>query len=130
MKQQLLVLLSAIAAVFAPVQQVMVVTLVIMSIDLILGILAAKKRKEPISSAGLRRTITKFFIYETSICLGFLVQQYMLSDLIPIVKIISTFIGITELKSCMENMDDINGEPILKAIIEKLGSSNQRVDGQ
>lgn len=125
MKQQLLVLLTAIGAVFAPVKQVMIVTLVIMSIDLVLGVLAAKKRKEPISSSGLRRTIVKFFVYETAICVGFLVQQYMLSDLIPVVKIISTFIGITELKSCLENLDDINGEPILKAIIEKLGSENK-----
>ncbi len=126
MKQQLLVLLTAIAAVFAPVKQVMLVTLVLMSVDLVLGIWAAKKRNEPISSSGLRRTISKLFIYEVAICLGYLVQQYMLSDFIPVVKIISAFIGITELKSCMENMDDINGEPILKAIIAKLGSSNQQ----
>lgn len=124
MKQQLLTLLIAIGAVFAPVKQVMVVTLIIMSIDLILGIAAAKKRKEPISSAGLRRTITKLFVYEIAICLGFLVQTYMLGELIPVVKIISSFIGLTELKSCMENLDDINGEPILKAIIDKLGSTN------
>jgi len=124
MKQQLLVLLTAIAAVFAPVQQVMLVTLIIMAVDLVLGIMASRKRGEPISSSGLRRTITKFFVYETSICIGFLVQQYMLSDLIPVVKIMSTFIGITELKSCLENLDEINGTPILKVIIEKLGSSN------
>lgn len=126
MKQQLLILLTSIAAVFAPVKSVMIVTLVLMTADLMLGIAAAKKRKEPISSSGLRRTITKFFIYETAICLGFLVETYMLGGVIPIVKIIASFIGLTELKSCMENMDDINGEPILKALIDKLGSSNQQ----
>lgn len=125
MKQQLLAILIAIAAVFAPVKNVMLVTLVIMAIDLILGIAAAHKRGEAIKSSGMRRTITKFFVYETAICIGYLVQQYMLSDLIPVVKIISTYIGLTELKSCMENLDDINGEPILKAIIDKLGSENK-----
>lgn len=125
MKQQLITLGLAIAAVFAPVQQVMLVTLVVMVVDLISGIAAAKKRKEPIRSSGLRRTVVKFFIYETAICIGFLVQQYMLGDLVPVVKIISSFIGLTELKSIMENLDDINGEPILKAIIEKLGSESK-----
>lgn len=125
MKQQLMLLLTSIAAVFAPVKSVMIVTLVLMVADLALGIAAARKRKEPINSSGLRRTITKFFIYETAICLGFLVETYMLGSFVPVVKIISSFIGLTELKSCMENMDDINGEPILKTLIEKLGSESK-----
>lgn len=125
MKQWLLTLGISIAAVFAPVQHVMLVTLAMISIDLVTGILAAKKQNIPVSSAGLRRTISKLFIYELTIAMGFLVETYMTGSLIPIVKIITTFVGITELKSCMENLDTINGSSLLKAILDKLGSDNK-----
>lgn len=126
MKQYIINAILAIAAVFAPVQHVMLVTLAMIAIDLITGILAAKKQNLPISSSGLRRTITKLFVYEITIAMGFLVETYMTGATIPVVKIITSFIGLTELKSCMENLDIINGSSLLKTIIDKLGSSNQQ----
>ncbi len=129
MKQHISSLLLAIAAVFAPVQHVMLVTLLMIAIDLVTGILAARKQAIAINSSGLRRTITKLFIYELTIALGYLVETYMTGPVIPVVKIITSFIGLTELKSVMENLDIINGSSLLKTIIEKLGSSNG-ADGQ
>lgn len=125
MKQYLLSLCLSIATIFAPVKQVMVVTFILIAVDLILGIMAAHKTKVPITSAGLRRTVSKLFVYEVAICLGFLVETYFTGPVIPVVKIITGFVGLTELKSCLENADAFNGEPILKALIDKLGSSNQ-----
>lgn len=125
MKQYLLSLALSIATIFAPVKQVMVVTFILIAVDLLLGLMAARKIKVPITSAGLRRTVSKLFVYEVAICLGFLVETYFTGPAIPIVKIITGFIGLTELKSCLENADAVNGEPILKALIDKLGSSNQ-----
>ncbi len=129
MKQHLINIGLAIAAVFAPVQHVMLVTLIMIAIDLVTGILAARKQAIAINSSGLRRTITKLFIYELTIALGYLVETYMTGPTIPVVKIITSFIGLTELKSVMENLDIINGSSLLKTIIEKLGSSNG-ADGQ
>ncbi len=125
MKQHITTFLISIAAVFAPVQHVMLVTLAMIAADLITGILAARKQNTPISSSGLRRTVSKIFVYELTIALGFLVETYMTGPIIPVVKIITSFIGLTELKSCMENLDVINGSSLLKSIIDKLGSSNQ-----
>jgi|ERR1019366_1430402 hypothetical protein len=125
MKQYITTLLLSLAAVFAPVEHVMIVTLAMIAMDLITGLLAARKQAIPISSSGLRRTITKMFVYEIVIAMGFLVETYMTGAAIPVVKIITSFIGLTELKSCMENLDIINGSSILKTIIEKLGSQNQ-----
>lgn len=125
MKEKLLLLLLSIVTVFSPVKHVMLVTLAMICIDLVTGILAAKKQAVPVSSSGLRRTVSKVFVYELTIAMGFLVETYMTGPFIPIVKIITSFIGLTELKSVMENLDVINGSSLLKSIIEKLGSSNQ-----
>ncbi len=92
--------------------------------DLTLGVLAARKRDEPISSAALRRTVSKALIYQLAIISGFIVEHYLVGDSIPIVKLVAGAIGLTELKSIFENADEINGGSLLKSIINKIGSDN------
>lgn len=117
-------LLLSILAVFAPIKGVIITAMVLILADLITGILAARKKGESITSAGLRRTVTKVAVYLAAICLGFLVEKYMLSDLLPVSKIVSALIGAVEAKSIFENLDVLNGSSIFKSLIEKLGSIN------
>lgn len=117
-------LLLSTATVLAPIKMVLLVTGILIFADLVTGIIAARKRKEEITSAGLRRTTTKSFIYLTSIIIGFLVETYMLEGFIPISKIIASLIGMTEMKSLLENLDDIKGTSLFKSLIDKLGSQN------
>lgn len=119
-------LIASIAAVFAPIKMAIVTTLLLIFVDLISGIIAAHKRGEKIDSAGLRRTITKVGTYLTAICLGYLVEIYMIEQFIPLSKLISGAIALVEIKSCLENLDSINGNSIFKTIIEKLGSINDK----
>jgi ABC-type sugar transport system permease subunit len=118
-------LVMAILAVFLPIKSVILVVLTIVGVDLVLGVCAAKRRNEPLTSSGFKRTIMKLAVYESVVLLAFLVEQYLTGDFVPIVKILSGYIGITELKSCMENMEDITGVPILKALIDKLSKAGQ-----
>ncbi len=122
-------LLIAILAVFAPIQAVIIVTGVLVIADLITGLFAAKKRGEKITSAGLRRTVTKTTVYLSAVCLGFLVEKYMIDSILPISKLISGIIGVVELKSLMENLNTIYGSDLFKSIIEKLGSINDKKEG-
>ena len=117
-------ILMSTLAVFAPVKAILIVTGVLIMADLISGIMAAKKRGESISSAGLRRTITKIFVYNMAVVTGFLVEKYMITDIFPVSKLIAGIISVVELKSILENLNTINGTDIFKTIIEKLGSSN------
>lgn len=117
-------LLLSVFAIFAPIQSLLLTTGVMILGDLISGIWAAKKRNEPITSAGLRRTISKLFIYELAIMFAFLAEKYM-SDVLPFVKLVSGMISIVELKSIYENLNAISGTELLKGIIDKLGSANQ-----
>ncbi len=93
-------------------------------IDMILGVVAAMKRKEPISSAALRRTVTKMAVYQTAVVTGFLAEHYLLSDSLPIVKLAAGAVALVEIKSCLENLNEINGSPIFGTVIQALGSKN------
>lgn len=120
-------LLTAILAVFAPVKMILIITILLIFVDLVTGIIAAHKKGQKISSAGLRRTTTKTAIYLTAICMGFLVEKYMLEDYLALSKIIAGLISIVELKSLLENLDVINGSPLFKSLIKKLGSVNDDI---
>jgi hypothetical protein len=115
--------LSALA-VFAPIKALFLVTGILILSDLFTGILAARKRGQKISSAAMRRTITKVFVYQCAIGIGFLIETYMLDGFVPVSKIAAGLISLVEGKSIFENLDVINGHPIFKTLVEKLGSVN------
>ena len=74
--------LAGIAAL-APVHTVMIVVGILIFFDLFTGIWAACKRSEKISSAALRRTVSKMLIYQIAVMTAFLVENYLLGGLIP-----------------------------------------------
>lgn len=116
--------LASVVAIFAPIHAIILITGLLIAVDTISGIIAAYKRGEKINSSGLRRTVTKSCVYLTAVCLGFLVEHYMIDDFFPLSKIIAGAISFVELKSILENLDSINGSSVFKAVIEKLGSIN------
>jgi phage-related holin len=109
---------------FATVAPVIITVFVLILIDLLLGIWAAYKRNETITSAGIRRTITKIFVYEIAIFVAFLLQTYLIGETIPLVKIVAGCIGVTEALSIFENLNEINGANIFKKVLSLLGSNN------
>lgn len=124
MKDFVVATLISTVAIFAPAKALILVTGLLIFADLFTGMLAARKRGEKIKSAALRRTITKCFVYELAILLGFLVEVYMLDGFIPVSKIAAGLISVVEFKSILENLDVINGSPVFTSLIKKLGSVN------
>lgn len=120
--------LIGIVAVLAPIHTMMITVLVLLSADTLTGIWAAIKRNEGINSAGLRRTITKAVMYMLALICGFICQKYLLADILPVVNIIASAVGVVELKSILENADSITGGSLFKSLIEKLGSVNDKKD--
>lgn len=119
-------LAMGLLVVFMPVHAAVTTVFVLIMADLICGILAARKRKEPITSAALRRTITKLLVYEVALLLAFLAESYLIHGLIPVTTLVSSMIGIVELKSIYENIDTVSGGELLKSVIGKLGSDNDQ----
>jgi len=117
-------LIVGVWAIFAPIHAAIIVSGVFIIADMITGIMAARKRGEPISSSGLRRTVSKFFVYEIALLLAFLGQKYLLGDIFPACQVVSGMIGIVELKSIFENLNELSGQDLLKMVLEKLNSVN------
>jgi len=114
----------ALVALFAPIGPMLATCGFFIFIDLITGVWAAKKRGEQITSAGLQRTLIKLAVYESALLLAFLAEHFLVMDLVPVARIVSSYIGVVELKSLYENINEVAGGDLLKALIGKLSSSN------
>lgn len=119
LKHYIVPILISAAAVFAPVKSTLITALGLVVLDLILGVAAAIKQKQPITSSGFKRTVVKILVYEASIALGYL-ASILTGPAIPVVNIIGSFIALTELKSCLENLNILGGGSLLQAIVDKL----------
>lgn len=124
MKEWIGKLFLASLAALAPIKAVMITVGILIIADLITGIWAAHKKQEKISSAAMRRTISKMLIYQLSVVCGFLLETYILGGVIPVAKIVAGVIGMVEFKSILENSNYIIGGDLFKIIITKLGSDN------
>lgn len=119
------ILIAGVGAI-APIHTLLITVGFLIFGDMVLGVWAAKKRGEKITSARLRDTVSKMFIYHMVLILGFLVQENMLDGWVPIVKLSASMIGIVEIKSVLENSGSILGQPLFKELIQRLGSKSKK----
>lgn len=124
MKHWLFAAILSLAAVLAPAKAMIISALALVLADLLTGVVASLKQRQRIASAKLQRTIVKLFIYELAIVLAFITEVYLLDGQIPASKVIAGYVGITELTSCLENLNIIGGGTLLRDVIKKLGSRN------
>lgn len=120
MKDKAVLLLLSIISVFAPIEGVVLTVLCLVLVDMLTGCIAAHKRSEPITSRGLRRTLVKILLYELACVCAFLCETYLTGSLLPVLKMLTTLIGLTEMKSIYENLDSISGGQLFKQVIDKL----------
>lgn len=126
MKEWLYKGLLVLAATLAPIKPLLIACGVMIAGDMITGIFAAKKRKEPINSADMRRSLTKMVVYQIAIISGFVLEVHMLDNLLPVSKVVGGVIGMVEFKSILENVSTIAGQDIVKLVMDKLGSKNAK----
>ena len=119
-------LILSIFGVFAPIKGIIITVGIVIVVDLITGILAARKRGEKITSSAIRRTVSKILIYQTAILTGFLIETYLTQDLVPITKIVASIIGIVEGKSVFENLNAVSDNKLFSEVLKKLGSVNDK----
>jgi len=120
MKTLVLNLIIATLAIFIPIKAALVAIVVLTLLDLVAGVAAAIKSKEAITSSGLKRTVVKMLVYLSVACLSYVVQKFLTGEMLPLANIMTGLIGITELKSILENLESITGLPLLQLLINKL----------
>ena len=112
--------------VLAPIHAIMAVAGTLIVADAVTGIWAAKKRGEKITSAALRRTVSKMVIYQLVVITGFLTETFMLEGALPISKVAASAIALTELLSIVENANQILETDIFDKVKKLLGSKNDK----
>jgi phage-related holin len=125
MLNRLELLALSILAVFAPVKTVLITTLILVAADFVTGIIASWRKGDAITSRGMKQSVVKAVLYEAAILLAYLAEHYLIGDSVPATKIITSLIGMTELLSCIENLNRINGSPVFSLIINKLNQNLQ-----
>jgi hypothetical protein len=126
MKEWIQRIVVASLAALAPIHAILVSVGVLILADFFTGILAARKRGEKITSAAMRRTVSKIVIYQTAVITGFLLEHYLLDSIVPVAKLVAGVIGLVEFKSILENSNTVLGQDIFKMVLLKLGSENDK----
>jgi uncharacterized membrane protein len=102
---------GVIFSFFLPIKHFLIFTIFVVFADTVTGIMAAKKRKEPITSKGLYRTSQKILTYFCGIMIfhGASITFGLPSQ---ITYSVSFIIAATELFSISENIKSITGTNI------------------
>lgn len=109
----------SLLSVFAPIHATLITAFSVVLIDLITGLIAAKKQGIPITSTGLKSTVVKLFVYQLVIVVAFLIETYLAKG-VALTNIVTSYIGITELLSINENIALISGKDLLSGAIAKI----------
>lgn len=112
----------SLLVVFTPIQNTVLAVLALVTVDLVLGLMGAKKRKEKLTSAKASRTINKLFVYISALVVSFIAQKYLMNDAFQLINIVGTYIGLTEIGSILETLNEINGKQIFKGLIQNLNA--------
>lgn len=118
-------ILIALIATLAPIHGLIMIVGFLIFADLITGMIAAYNRGEKMKSSAMRRTLVKMAAYQFAVISGF-VLELLVPGSLPIAKMVAGAIGIVELKSILENVESVAGEPIFKKIFKAFGSDNDK----
>lgn len=119
LKKYAFICLSWLCIYFYPTAQFLILIGFFVGADTITGVIAAKKRGEPITSKKFRSVIMKYAGYGVGVIVAHVLQSQWFPD-VPAMKIISGLIAYSELISIDENIKDITGVSLFKFFIKKL----------
>jgi dolichol kinase len=119
-KKVLWALGAALWVALVPIHATIAAIIALPTGDLLLALVSAYKAKRPITSAGIKRTVAKVVLYLTAAVLAFVVETWLTGPAVPAIKIVTGLIGVTELKSCLEHIDELSGGDLFKSAIASL----------
>lgn len=109
MKQYITPLLASLVAIFTPVVPTLLTVGFLITLDFIVGIYRAFKLNEAITSRKMGNTISKMLLYQSMILSIFLLETFILADILPLTKIAASLISVVEIKSISESIEKITG---------------------
>lgn len=119
--------LLASLAVFLPIKELMLTIGFLVGADMVVGIWKALKLKQRIRSRRMSDTITKLLLYQIAIMSGFLIETFIIAELIPITKLVATVIAVIEFKSIIESIESVTGKDLWSKIKSIIGRKSEDI---
>ena len=138
MKAKLLLMITSMLAVIAPVFPMIYIAILAILIDTAFGIWRSVKKGgwKSIRSRRLSHVISKSLLYSGAILFTFLIEKYIAADLIAqfvavdlvMTKIIAFFCVVVEVKSINESYESVTGKNMLKALRGFITRAKEEAD--
>ncbi len=138
MKAKLLLMITSMLAVIAPVFPMIYIAILAILIDTAFGIWRSVKKEgwKSIRSRRLSHVISKSLLYSGAILFTFLIEKYVAADLIAqfvavdlvMTKVIAFFCVVVEVKSINESYESVTGKNMLKALREFITRAKEEAD--
>ena len=119
--------LLASLAVFLPIKELMLTIGFLVAADMVVGIWKALKLKQRIRSRRMSDTVTKLLLYQIAIMSGFLIETFIISELIPITKLVATVVAVIEFKSIIESIESVTGKDLWSKIKTIIGRKSEDI---
>jgi hypothetical protein len=138
MKTNLTLLGLSFLSILAPVTPMVLIAICFIWLDLVVGIWRSVKLKgwKSIRSRGFARTVSKSLIYSGGIVAVFMLEKYVIADLIGLfvsvdlvlTKAFTFFCIFIELKSINESYFDVTKKDVLKSFKDFITAKKQEWD--
>jgi hypothetical protein len=119
--------LLASLAVFLPIKELMLTIGFLVASDMVVGIWKALKLKQRIRSRRMSDTVTKLLLYQIAIMSGFLIESFIIAELIPITKLVATVIAVIEFKSIVESIESVTGKDLWSKLKTIIGRKSEDI---
>jgi hypothetical protein len=114
-------------AVFLPIKELMFTIGFLVASDMVVGIWKALKLKQRIRSRRMSDTVTKLLLYQIAIMSGFLIETFIIAELIPITKLVATVIAVIEFKSIVESIESVTGKDLWSKLKTIIGRKSEDI---
>jgi hypothetical protein len=138
MKTNLTLLGLSFLSILAPVTPMVLIAICFIWLDLVVGIWRSVKLKgwKSIRSRGFARTVSKSLIYSGGIVAVFMLEKYVIADLIGmfisvdlvLTKAFTFFCVFIEMKSINESYFDVTKKDVLKSFKDFITAKKQEWD--
>jgi len=138
MKAKILLMITSMLAVIAPVFPMIYIAILAILIDTAFGIWRSVKKGgwKSIRSRRLSHVISKSLLYSGAILFTFLIEKYIAADLIAqfvavdlvMTKVIAFFCVVVEVKSINDSYESVTGKNMLKALRGFITRAKEEAD--
>ena len=138
MKTKISLLVFSVLTILTPVKPLVLIAVIAIILDTCFGIWRSVRKSgwKSIRSRRLSHTISKSLLYSGAIVFIFLLEKFVISDILGhfiaidlvLTKMFTFFCEVTELKSINESYESVTGKDVWKAFVIFAKRSKEQIE--